>query len=130
QAAAKPHGHPAAGNPGGRAAPSLGPYPGADARVNSRRVWIPVAAVLSIVFGLTMAPDVTLWDAGEFIATAHALGIPHPPGTPLFVLLLNLWGRLFPFLPYATATNVFSALCTALAAALSGALVEIGRAHV
>jgi Protein of unknown function (DUF2723) len=90
-----------------------------------RGAWLAGAALLT-VYLLTLAPDVTFWDAGEFIASAHALGIPHPPGTPLFVLLLNLWGRLFPFLPYATATNIFSAVCTALAAALSGALVGHG----
>ena len=66
----------------------------------------------------------TFWDAGEFIAAARTLGIPHPPGTPLFVLLENVWAKVLFFLPYAVATNLFSASCTALAAGVTARLVQ------
>ena len=81
------------------------------------------AVVLFGVYVLTLAPDVTFWDAGEFIAAAHSLGIPHPPGTPLFILLLNAWTRVFP-LPFAVATNLFSAVATACAAGITARLVR------
>ena len=87
--------------------------------------WI-AGALLFVVYIATLAPDVTFWDAGEFIASAKSLGIPHPPGTPLFVLLLADWARLLPFLPFAVACNLFSAVCTAGAGALSVALIGRG----
>src|SRR5437764_12571415 len=72
-----------------------------------------------LVYVATLAPSVTFWDAGEFIAAARVLGIPHPPGTPLFVVLLNAWARALRFLPFAVATNLFSAVCTAAALGLA-----------
>ncbi|MFL5515704.1 MAG: protein O-mannosyl-transferase family [Gemmatimonadales bacterium] len=75
------------------------------------------AAVLA-VYALTLAPTVTFWDAGEFIASARALGIPHPPGTPLFVLIAHVWAMLLPLGEYAVRTNLLSAIFSAAGAAL------------
>ncbi len=75
---------------------------------------IVVFAVSLITYVLTMAATASFWDAGEFIATSYILGIPHSPGTPLYVLV----GRVFSMLPLplsiAERINFLSALCGAL----------------
>src|SRR5919107_851559 len=77
-----------------------------------------VAGVVLAVFVLTLAPTVTFWDAGEFIAAAKTLGIPHPPGTPLFVMIAHVWAKLVPVGEFALRTNLLSAVLSAAAAGL------------
>jgi hypothetical protein len=79
---------------------------------------LAVGAVVLGGYVLTLAPTVTFWDAGELIAAAHTLGIPHPPGTPLFVLVAHVWALLLPLGEYAVRTNLLSAVASAAAAAL------------
>ena len=74
---------------------------GASARNGApgRRYFL-IGAALSFVISLglylkTMAPSASFWDCGEFIASSYTLGIPHSPGTPLYVLI----GRVFTLLP-------------------------------
>lgn len=72
-----------------------------------------------LIYNATKAPTVSFWDCGEFITCSHGLGVPHPPGTPLFVEV----GRIFSLLPFisdpAARINLLSALCGALAAAFA-----------
>jgi hypothetical protein len=84
-------------------------------RVPYRAAGLVTLAVLA-GYALTLAPTVTFWDAGEFIAAARTLGIPHPPGTPLFVMIAHVWGMLVPVGEYAVRTNLLSALFSAAGA--------------
>jgi hypothetical protein len=52
--------------------------------------------LVSLIVGLqTVQPSVPFWDCGEFIASAYGMQVPHPPGTPFFLIL----GRIFAMLP-------------------------------
>ena len=74
--------------------------------------------VLLCTYLATMAPGVTFWDAGEFITAAHGFGIPHPPGTPLYVAIGRIWIlALGPLVGAARAMNALSAVSTAAACA-------------
>jgi hypothetical protein len=53
-----------------------------------------VAAGILALYVLTLAPTTQFWDASEYMTAAHGLGIPHPPGNPLFVLLAHVWALL------------------------------------
>ena len=75
-----------------------------------------VAGLVLLGYILTLAPTVTLWDAGEFITAAHTLGIPHPPGTPLFVMMGHVWGLVVPVGAYAVRLNLMSAVFSAAGA--------------
>jgi tetratricopeptide (TPR) repeat protein len=64
----------------------------------------------------TLAPTVTLTDSGELIVVARGLGIAHPPGVPLWIVLAHL-ASLVPFGNVAQRINFSSALFAALACA-------------
>ncbi len=66
------------------------------------------------VYLLTLTPTVPFWDSGEYIAVATILGVPHPPGTPFYVLLGRI-ATLVPFGNIAQRVNALSAIPAALA---------------
>jgi hypothetical protein len=67
---------------------------------------------------LTLSPSTAMWDTSEYIATAHILGIPHPPGNPLFVALGRVWSLLLAptGLSVAVRLNLLAAATSATAA--------------
>lgn len=71
----------------------------------------------SIVYVLTIEPTVSLWDCGEFIATAAQLEVGHPPGAPFFLLL----GRFFAL--FASSPEQIAACVNTMSALASGATI-------
>ena len=76
-----------------------------------------VGALIFGLYALTLAPTTAWWDASEYITTGHVLGIPHPPGNPLFVSVARTWSLLLaPLgLPVAVRINLLAAVTSAAA---------------
>ncbi|HXY31307.1 MAG TPA: DUF2723 domain-containing protein [Candidatus Methylomirabilis sp.] len=92
--------------------------PGAIGRRDGARAAVVGGSVLALVYIATLAPGLTFWDSGEFIAAVQTFGIPHPSGTPLLLVLARAWRECLWWLPTAAATNMLSAACTAAAGAI------------
>ena len=75
-------------------------------------------AIIFVLYLLTLSPTVAFWDAPEYITAAKVLGIPHPPGNPLFTLMAHVWGMLPLAADYAKRINIFAAFCSAASSAL------------
>ncbi len=75
-----------------------------------------VALGALIIYVATLAPTTQFWDTSEYIAAAYVLGIPHPPGNPLFVLIAHTWGLVPWVAHYAERINLLAAVTSAIAA--------------
>jgi hypothetical protein len=81
--------------------------------------WAALAALaVLVIYVLTLAPTTAFWDTSEYIAAAYVLGIPHPPGNPLFTVLAHTWGELPLAQSYAVRINLFAATTSAASAGL------------
>ena len=92
--------------------------------------WITpiLVSCLSFIFYVeTAAPGLT-WanqgaDGGDLLTAAVTNGVPHPPGYPLYTLLLQFWlwllGFLQPASDLAWRGNLLSALCAALSVGIT-----------
>src|SRR3989442_3337910 len=69
-----------------------------------------------VLYVLTVALTTQCGDASEYIAAAYVLGIPHPPGTPLFTIIAHTWGLLPLAAGYAMRINLLAAATSAVAA--------------
>src|SRR5688500_4846602 len=91
------------------------------AELDYRPSYLAATIAGSLCFALyliTLAPSTAMWDTSEYIAAAHVLGLPHPPGNPFFVLI----GKVFTLLPIAPSlamrVNILAALSSAVASAM------------
>src|SRR4030043_915038 len=81
--------------------------------INNITGWI-VFVVAAITYLLTIEPTASLWDCGEFIASAYKLEIGHPPGSQVFMVL----ARFFTLFAGGDVTKV-SAMANSMSAILS-----------
>ena len=105
-----------------------------------RRDWFAFAVAFLLAFALylyTVAPTVTLEDSGEMAVAADYLGVPHPPGYPLWTVISWLFTEILGFAKYrgqpnpAWCVSVMSAFFGALTAGLTAMLVSrTGRKHL
>jgi len=89
--------------------------PPGGARLSDRRLAASVAGAAWLLYALTAARTVTFGDSGELIAASWRFGVAHPPGYPLYTLLLGAVLHALPFGEPAFRTNLLSALAAALA---------------
>ena len=89
-----------------------------------RADWIAFGLTFLIaltVYTLTLAPTVTLEDSGELITASDYLGVPHPPGYPIWSLLTWFFQWIFNGVTYHGYPNPAWGVgfCSAFAGALA-----------
>ena len=87
-----------------------------------RTDWTAFWIVLLVAFGVyfyTLAPTLTLEDSGELAVASDYLGVPHPPGYPIWTLLTWFFQWIFHWVKYNGHPN--PAWSVGLASAASGA---------
>ena len=66
--------------------------------------------LISVVLYMSfLCPSISSGDSGELAASAHILGIPHPPGYPFYMILGRLFSLIFPGNP-ALGMNILSSI--------------------
>ncbi len=73
-------------------------------------VSIGVFLYATILYGFTVAPTASFWDAGEFIAIAHGLQVSHPPGAPFYMLVGRFFSMFAPDHLVSLSVNMVSVL--------------------
>ena len=82
-----------------------------------------------LVYFFTLAPTVTLEDSGELAVAADWLGVPHPPGYPIWTMICWLFTKVFAFVTFrgqpnpAWSVGLVSAVFGALTAGITAMLI-------
>ena len=87
--------------------------------MTTRLRWYSAGALSALVFAvyrITLSPATSMWDAGEYIATAKSMGIPHPPGNPMYTLIAHAFGLIPLSASYDIRINTLAALASAITA--------------
>ena len=72
--------------------------------------WV-VFFIALIVYGITVEPTGSFWDAGEYITTSAKLQVGHPPGAPL----LQMIGAFFAM--FASDTDTIAKMVNSVSVA-------------
>ncbi len=94
--------------------------------------WIAIGLFTGLfaLYAVGACRTIYVGDSGELVAAVHTLGIPHPSGFPLYVLLGKLWTLVLPVGSIAFRMSLFSAMCAAAACTVLlvvGRVVGLGR---
>ena len=81
--------------------------------INNISGWVAFS-VAAVTYLMTMEPTASLWDCGEFIASAFKLEVGHPPGNPVFMVM----ARFFTLFAGGDVTKV-SAMVNSMSALVS-----------
>jgi hypothetical protein len=73
-----------------------------------------VFLIAAVTYLMTIEPTASLWDCGEFIASAFKLEVGHPPGNPVFMVL----ARFFTLFAGGNVSKV-SAMVNSMSALMS-----------
>ena len=74
-----------------------------------------------VVYIKTLSDTVVFWDVGEFIAATYLMQVPHPPGSPFFLIV----AKVFAMLPTAHDPAVRVHLVSAFASAFTAAFLYL-----
>ena len=86
---------------------------------------VTVAAVLFVLYALTICPTVGPGDSGELSVAASTWGVAHAPGYPLLTLAGNLATHLAPFAEPGLVLNLLNAAFAAAACAVLATAVVV-----
>ena len=97
-------------------------------RVDWTAFWT-ATLVSFLVYFFTLGPSVTLEDSGELAVAGDHLGVPHPPGYPIWTMCAYVFARLFSWVTYqgqptpAWSISLMSAVFAAFAAGFTAMLI-------
>lgn len=76
--------------------------------------WLSFAIALTF-YWVTVDPGVSYWDCAEYVTAASRLEIGHPPGNPVWILVMRIATIPFPPQYHALVINIFSGIFMAFA---------------
>ncbi len=95
-----------------------------------RYFWLAAFLIPAIVYAASASWEPASWDTAELQGVPYILGISHPTGFPLYVLIGYAWSHLIPVGSVALRMNVMSGVAVAIAgAAAYGVALEFGASR-